>query len=88
MTHDQEEALAISDRIAVMNDGRVEQIGAPARDLRAPATAFVADFIGSLNALDLTIDEVSTGRKASQHVSRERASRRPRRLRPRARARR
>jgi spermidine/putrescine transport system ATP-binding protein len=57
VTHDQEEALAMSDRIAVMNGGRVEQIGSPREIYEHPETAFVADFIGSLNALDLLIDE-------------------------------
>jgi spermidine/putrescine ABC transporter ATP-binding subunit len=51
VTHDQEEALAMSDRIAVMNAGRVEQTGSPREIYDHPATAFVADFIGSLNAL-------------------------------------
>ena len=58
VTHDQEEALAMSDRIAVMNGGRVEQIGGPREIYERPATAFVADFIGSLNALEFTIDEL------------------------------
>src|SRR6476646_10157170 len=58
VTHDQEEALAMSDRIAVMNGGRVEQIGGPREIYERPATAFVADFIGSLNALDFTVDEL------------------------------
>ena len=58
VTHDQEEALAMSDRIAVMNGGRVEQIGSPREIYERPQTAFVADFIGSLNALELTVDEV------------------------------
>ena len=58
VTHDQEEALAMSDRIAVMNGGRVEQIGSPREIYERPQTAFVADFIGSLNVLDLTVDEV------------------------------
>jgi spermidine/putrescine transport system ATP-binding protein len=58
VTHDQEEALAMSDRIAVMNRGRVEQIGSPREIYEHPGTAFVADFIGSLNALDLVIDEL------------------------------
>src|SRR5437667_2688757 len=57
VTHDQEEALAMSDRIAVMNGGRVEQICSPREIYEHPRTTFVADFIGSLNALDLTIDE-------------------------------
>jgi spermidine/putrescine transport system ATP-binding protein len=58
VTHDQEEALAMSDRIAVMNGGRVEQVGAPREIYERPETAFVADFIGSLNAIDLRIDEL------------------------------
>ncbi|MFL5921111.1 MAG: ABC transporter ATP-binding protein [Gaiellaceae bacterium] len=58
VTHDQEEALAMSDRIAVMNGGRVEQTGSPQEIYDRPATAFVADFIGSLNALDVRIDEL------------------------------
>jgi spermidine/putrescine transport system ATP-binding protein len=58
VTHDQEEALAMSDRIAVMNRGAVEQIGDPREIYERPQTAFVADFIGSLNALDFRVDEV------------------------------
>src|SRR3954469_4566031 len=58
VTHDQEEALAMSDRIAVMNGGRVEQLGSPREIYDRPTTPFVADFVGSLNALDLTIDEI------------------------------
>jgi len=61
VTHDQEEALAMSDRIAVMNRGEVEQLGNPREIYDHPTTAFVADFIGSLNALDLTIDELVGG---------------------------
>jgi spermidine/putrescine transport system ATP-binding protein len=61
VTHDQEEALAMSDRIAVMNGGRVEQTGNPREIYEHPRTAFVADFIGSLNALDLTIGELVGG---------------------------
>ena len=58
VTHDQEEALAMSDRIAVMNGGHVEQIGTPREIYERPHTSFVADFIGSLNALELRIDEL------------------------------
>jgi spermidine/putrescine transport system ATP-binding protein len=61
VTHDQEEALAMSDRIAVMNGGRVEQIGSPREIYERPHTAFVADFIGSLNALDVKVDELVGG---------------------------
>jgi putative spermidine/putrescine transport system ATP-binding protein len=52
VTHDQEEALAMSDRIAVMNHGRVEQVGAPTEIYERPRTRFVADFIGEINILD------------------------------------
>src|SRR5205809_4202134 len=61
VTHDQEEALAMSDRIAVMNGGLVEQIGDPREIYERPRTAFVADFIGSLNALDFRGDELVGG---------------------------
>jgi len=49
VTHDQEEALAMSDRVVVMNEGRIEQLGAPGEIYDAPATRFVADFIGETN---------------------------------------
>jgi len=49
VTHDQEEALAVSDRVAVMNDGRVEQVGAPEAVYREPETRFVAQFLGENN---------------------------------------
>jgi putative spermidine/putrescine transport system ATP-binding protein len=52
VTHDQEEALAMSDRIAVMNRGRIEQVGAPTEIYEKPRTRFVADFIGEINILD------------------------------------
>jgi len=61
VTHDQDEALAMSDRIAVMNRGLVEQIGGPREIYEHPATTFVADFIGSLNTLELTVDEIVGG---------------------------
>ena len=51
VTHDQEEALTMSDRIAVMHAGRVEQVGTPEELYERPATRFVADFIGSTNLL-------------------------------------
>lgn len=51
VTHDQEEALAISDRIAVMSQGRIEQLGTPLEVYREPSSAFVARFIGSMNEL-------------------------------------
>ena len=52
VTHDQEEALAMSDRVAVMNEGRVEQIGTPREIYDQPATPFVADFIGETNFIE------------------------------------
>ena len=61
VTHDQEEALTMSDRIGVMNGGVVEQVADPKEIYEHPKTPFVADFIGSLNALDFRVDEVSDG---------------------------
>ncbi len=55
VTHDQAEALSMADRIAVMNIGRVEQVGAPREVYRSPATRFVADFIGEINFLDAEV---------------------------------
>jgi spermidine/putrescine transport system ATP-binding protein len=52
VTHDQEVAMTLSDRLAVMNDGRIEQVGPPEEIYREPATPFVADFIGDTNLLD------------------------------------
>jgi ABC-type Fe3+/spermidine/putrescine transport system ATPase subunit len=49
VTHDQEEALSISDHIAIMNDGRIEQVGAPRDVYLRPRTRFVADFLGEVN---------------------------------------
>src|SRR5207248_2887936 len=51
VTHDQEEALAVSDRIIVMADGRIAQAGSPVELYEAPASLFVADFIGDANVL-------------------------------------
>ena len=56
VTHDQEEALTMSDRIAVMSDGRVEQIGTPEEIYHRPATPFVAGFIGEANLLPGTVE--------------------------------
>ncbi len=52
VTHDQQEALVMSDRIAVMNDGRIEQIGTPTELYESPQTRFVASFIGESNFID------------------------------------
>lgn len=53
VTHDQDEALSVSDRIAVMNGGRIEQLSTPRELYRRPRTRFVAEFIGSMNLLDV-----------------------------------
>jgi iron(III) transport system ATP-binding protein len=59
VTHDQVEAMAMSDRIVVMNEGRIEQIGAPNDIYRRPATRFVADFIGRANFVETCADKVA-----------------------------
>ena len=56
VTHDQSEAFAISDRIVVMNAGRVEQIGTQTDIYLQPQTRFVAEFIGANNGLEGTIE--------------------------------
>jgi iron(III) transport system ATP-binding protein len=58
VTHDQEEALAVSDRIIVMSNARIAQEGTPRQLYEEPANAFVADFIGDANLLDVTIEAV------------------------------
>jgi iron(III) transport system ATP-binding protein len=55
VTHDQEEALAMADRIVVMNQGVIDQVGMPYEIYRAPATPFVADFVGSMTFLDAEV---------------------------------
>jgi putative spermidine/putrescine transport system ATP-binding protein len=55
VTHDQEEALSISDRIVVMYDGRIEQVGSPFEIYNFPTTAFVASFVGTLNTTDAEV---------------------------------
>lgn len=57
VTHDQEEALTMSDRIAVMNEGRIEQLGTPVEIYNHPKTKFVADFIGESNIFEAYIEE-------------------------------
>lgn len=61
VTHDQGEALAISDRVVVMTEGRLEQVGPPAELYEAPVSRFVADFIGDANFIPATVREVSDG---------------------------
>ena len=55
VTHDQEEALAISDRVGVMSNGRLEQLATPREVYRRPSSAFVARFVGSMNELAATV---------------------------------
>ncbi len=64
VTHDQEEALSMSDRIVVMSDGRVEQIGTPSEIYNAPRTRFVASFVGTLNILRGRVIDAANGRLA------------------------
>ncbi len=61
VTHDQEEALALADRVVVMNRGQVEQIGTPADIYGHPSTAFVAAFVGAMNRLQATVQDPSRG---------------------------
>src|SRR3954470_20061507 len=61
VTHDQEEALTMSDRIAVFNDGRIEQLAAPAELYEHPASAFVAGFVGTSNLLEGDVAEAILG---------------------------
>ncbi|RDZ26814.1 sulfate/molybdate ABC transporter ATP-binding protein [Lysobacter silvisoli] len=56
VTHDQEEALELADRVVVLKDGRIEQVGTPEQIYREPASAYVFDFIGRANALDGRVD--------------------------------
>ncbi|WGV24007.1 ABC transporter ATP-binding protein [Halotia branconii] len=60
VTHDQEEALCLSDRIAVMNQGKIEQIGTPSEIYECPQTSFVADFIGDTNLFSGEITAVES----------------------------
>ncbi len=64
VTHDQEEALALSDRIVVMSDGRIEQIGTPFEIYNFPQSPFVASFVGTLNLLSAKVVDAASGRLA------------------------
>ena len=61
VTHDQEEALTMSDRIVVMRSGRIEQTGTPREIFRRPRTRFVAEFIGETNLFETVVDRVENG---------------------------
>ncbi len=62
VTHDQEEALTMSDRIAVIADGLVQQVGSAREIYEAPLNKFVADFIGETNLIDVSVSDVSGGK--------------------------
>jgi putative spermidine/putrescine transport system ATP-binding protein len=61
VTHDQEEALSVSDRVAVLSHGRIEQVGPPAEIYGSPATPFVAEFVGTMNRLEATVTNPDVG---------------------------
>ena len=81
VTHDQEEAMNMSDRIAIMNRGRIEQVGAPGEIYERPANAFVARFLGEANLIDGTVESARCRRRdacdAGGLVSAARACRAP-----------
>ncbi len=62
VTHDQEEALSISDRIVVMSAGKMEQVGTPFEIYNFPQTAFTASFVGQLNLIPVTVADAASGR--------------------------
>ena len=69
VTHDQAEALAVSDRVVVMNSGRIEQVGSPQEIYANPATRFVAEFVGTMNFVPATvIDAMGNLNTASGHL--------------------
>ena len=68
VTHDQEEALTMSDRIAVFNAGRVEQVAAPAQLYEAPASSFVAGFVGTSNLITGETARVVLGREGMYSI--------------------
>ena len=61
VTHDQEEALTMSDRLAVMSNGRIAQLGSPRKVYEEPADAYVADFLGVSNLMDATVMAAANG---------------------------
>ena len=80
VTHDQEEALALSDRIVVMSRGRIEQVGRPFEVYNYPGTPFVAAFVGQLNYLEGQVARSRRGnrdggRRHSSHYHRDRSGR-------------
>ena len=81
VTHDQEESLSISDRVAVLSQGHIEQIGPQGEIYDAPATPFVAEFVGTMNRLEGTVEGdgvVAYGEKRLSISSSRQAARRAR----------
>jgi putrescine transport system ATP-binding protein len=62
VTHDQEEAMTVADRISVMDQGRIVQVAAPAEIYEAPNSRYVADFVGSVNLFEATVEAIDRGR--------------------------
>jgi putative spermidine/putrescine transport system ATP-binding protein len=75
VTHDQEEALSLSDRVVVMNEGHIEQLGVPSEIYNFPTTAFVASFVGTLNLVSAGVIDAAAGRVsvAGQEIRTNRA---------------
>ncbi|MBI5052729.1 MAG: ABC transporter ATP-binding protein [Chloroflexi bacterium] len=69
VTHDQEEALSLSDRIVVMNSGKIEQVGTPFEIYNYPTTAFAASFVGQLNLMPITVADAASGRSTFNGIS-------------------
>ncbi len=78
VTHDQEEALSISDRVAVLYQGRIEQVGTPSEMYGSPASPFVAEFIGTMNRLTSTVADDSSVEYGGVRVRIDAARGRPR----------
>jgi putative spermidine/putrescine transport system ATP-binding protein len=72
VTHDQDEALSMSDRLAVFNEGKIEQIGSPGEIYEYPASDFVADFVGDANIIDAEMASRLNGEKKSFSIRPER----------------
>jgi putative spermidine/putrescine transport system ATP-binding protein len=72
VTHDQDEALSMSDRLAVFNEGKIEQIGAPGEIYEYPASEFVADFVGDANIIDADLAFELNGEKKAYSIRPER----------------
>jgi iron(III) transport system ATP-binding protein len=68
VTHDQEEAMTLSDRVVIMHEGRIQQIGSPAEIYAHPSNRFVADFIGKANFLEATITTIDSPSEATLSI--------------------